>query len=276
MLLVSTLSSLAHVIESEMICAHVRAASDAGSISEMNCHPFAYGRLLFMHNGCIAEFKTVRDEHVWINILCLVSFGLVCMCFSLAHVDSCLQLKRALLRHVGDLQYQNIRGTTDTEVAFAIFLTHLSELLRLSHPETWNAVDYANLEMSADQLIGALKLTVQTILEVATESQIEHASSLNFVVVDGQTMVATRFRNHVMEGDERCVACWTYTMHTRSAVHMTGCCCSRVTCHIYKILPRSTSRSVPSSLNTTMVRITCVWMRMILYPSVWKDWYRRR
>ena len=42
--------------------AHVRAASEGSVISEQNCHPFRYGRLLFQHNGHIEAFGKIKQR----------------------------------------------------------------------------------------------------------------------------------------------------------------------------------------------------------------------
>lgn len=44
---------LSEKIRSSCIFAHVRAASPGSLVTEANCHPFASGRYLFMHNGCV-------------------------------------------------------------------------------------------------------------------------------------------------------------------------------------------------------------------------------
>jgi predicted glutamine amidotransferase len=38
----------------------VRAASETSVISEQNCHPFRFGRLLFQHNGHIEQFQKIK------------------------------------------------------------------------------------------------------------------------------------------------------------------------------------------------------------------------
>jgi len=68
-------------IRSHCIFAHVRAAS-YGEVAEMNCHPFQYNKLLFMHNGQIGGFKIV---------------------------------KRKLRQRLSDELYNWIQGTTDSE-----------------------------------------------------------------------------------------------------------------------------------------------------------------
>jgi predicted glutamine amidotransferase len=74
--------------------AHVRAASPGMRVSEVNCHPFQYGRFLWMHNGTIEGFD---------------------------------RIKRRLRHSLPDEIYQSINGTTDSEHAFAVFLNLLDE-----------------------------------------------------------------------------------------------------------------------------------------------------
>ena len=46
-------------IESPLVLAHIRASSGS-PIQQTNCHPFRHGRWLWMHNGLIGEFPTVK------------------------------------------------------------------------------------------------------------------------------------------------------------------------------------------------------------------------
>ncbi|KAJ1628031.1 nucleophile aminohydrolase, partial [Pavlovales sp. CCMP2436] len=50
------LGRLARKVRSPLIFAHVRAAYPGMPVSEVNCHPFVYGRYMWMHNGSIASF----------------------------------------------------------------------------------------------------------------------------------------------------------------------------------------------------------------------------
>ena len=86
--------------------AHVRAASPGMRVSEINCHPFHYGRFLWMHNGTIEGFNLI---------------------------------KRRLRQTLTDEIYHAIGGTTDSEHAFAVFLNLLGE-----KPEKTSAFDLAN------------------------------------------------------------------------------------------------------------------------------------
>jgi predicted glutamine amidotransferase len=80
---------LAANIESHLMLAHVRATSLA-TVQETNCHPFRYGNWLFVHNGEIYEIE---------------------------------KLRRDLLMAVGEAYFNNILGTTDSELMFHLALT---------------------------------------------------------------------------------------------------------------------------------------------------------
>jgi predicted glutamine amidotransferase len=83
------LHELANQIESPLVFAHIRA-STGGAVQQTNCHPFRYGHWLWMHNGMIREFPTV---------------------------------KRDLVLAIDPELYPNIEGSTDTEVFFYLALT---------------------------------------------------------------------------------------------------------------------------------------------------------
>lgn len=57
----ANLAALCHQIRSGMFMAHVRSAT-SGEASRANCHPFALGRRLFMHNGQIGGYERIRRE----------------------------------------------------------------------------------------------------------------------------------------------------------------------------------------------------------------------
>lgn len=57
----ANLASLCRQIRSGLFLAHVRSAT-SGEVSRANCHPFALGRTLFMHNGQIGGYERVRRE----------------------------------------------------------------------------------------------------------------------------------------------------------------------------------------------------------------------
>ena len=83
------LHTLASEISSPLFLAHVRAATGT-PVQETNCHPFARGRWLFVHNGYVDGYETLR---------------------------------RDLLLAVRPDLFPNIKGTTDSELLFHLALT---------------------------------------------------------------------------------------------------------------------------------------------------------
>ena len=83
------LADLASHTRSGCFFAHIRAASPGTAVSEANCHPFRIGKFLWMHNGSIDGFKSMR---------------------------------RRLCSSLPDSLYNSIEGTTDSEHAFAVFM----------------------------------------------------------------------------------------------------------------------------------------------------------
>jgi predicted glutamine amidotransferase len=83
------LRELADHVSSSHFFAHVRAAIGS-AVQQTNCHPFRHGQWLFMHNGYINEFGT---------------------------------MKRDLVLAVDPSLYPQIKGQTDSEVLFFLALT---------------------------------------------------------------------------------------------------------------------------------------------------------
>jgi glutamine amidotransferase len=83
------LRDLAAHISSGRVFAHIRASSGS-PVQLTNCHPFRQGRWLWMHNGVINSFRT---------------------------------LKRDLVLAVDPALYPDIEGSTDSEVLFHLALT---------------------------------------------------------------------------------------------------------------------------------------------------------
>lgn len=90
------LKRISHQIMSPCFFAHVRAAEDGG-VSLFNCHPFNYQRYLFMHNGHVGGFDTIK----------LPIYN--------------------LLEHD---YFLNIQGHTDSETLFALWLQHFLKTKR--------------------------------------------------------------------------------------------------------------------------------------------------
>ncbi|ORZ19903.1 nucleophile aminohydrolase [Absidia repens] len=88
----TNLVRLAEKIKSPLVFAHVRA-STSGAVTEANCHPWNYGRIMWMHNGGIAQFD---------------------------------KLKRKLVNALPEKLFLFVQGSADSEWAFALFLSFLS------------------------------------------------------------------------------------------------------------------------------------------------------
>ncbi len=76
-------------IAAPRVFAHIRASSGS-AVQQTNCHPFRYGRWLWMHNGLIADFRTI---------------------------------KRDLALAVDPVLFPEIEGSTDSELLFFLALT---------------------------------------------------------------------------------------------------------------------------------------------------------
>lgn len=83
------LRELAGHVRSGVVLAHIRATSGS-AVQQTNCHPFRYGRWLWMHNGLLAGFSA---------------------------------MKRDLALAVDPDLYPFIEGSTDSEILFFLALT---------------------------------------------------------------------------------------------------------------------------------------------------------
>jgi glutamine amidotransferase len=84
------LLSLAHQIKSGLFFAHVRASTGTAT-TRANCHPFSHGSWMFMHNGKIGGWETLR---------------------------------RPIEAGVPDALFRHRQGTTDSEVIFLLMLAN--------------------------------------------------------------------------------------------------------------------------------------------------------
>lgn len=85
------LLSLCAAVRSPLFFAHVRATTGT-SVARHNCHPFRYGKYLFMHNGQIGDYAKVRRE-----------------------------LESSLPDHL----YTHRRGATDSELMFLLTMAYI-------------------------------------------------------------------------------------------------------------------------------------------------------
>ncbi|MGC3998518.1 MAG: class II glutamine amidotransferase [Anaeromyxobacter sp.] len=135
-------------LRSTVVLAHVREAS-VGPVLHENTHPFSHDRWLFAHNGTVARFKDHPEVRAAIQ----------------AEIDPDLRL--------------SIRGDTDSERCFFLFLTRLRAHASLA------AATLADVRR-------ALRETTAAVLGIADAVPVPKPSSLNFLVSDGRLLAACR------------------------------------------------------------------------------------
>jgi glutamine amidotransferase len=170
------LRSLARVVESPCVLAHVRAASEGLEVMETNTHPFQRGRYSFMHNGAIGGFATLR---------------------------------RPIQASLSDETFRALRGTTDSEHLFALFMDAIEaagEGLEADpavavasdasgDPLSRNRQDVTGCERMAD----ALEEAVARAMSLASSHAPGQPHRLNLLVSDGESTVACRWASEGVE-----------------------------------------------------------------------------
>ena len=140
---------LSKYIESKVIFTHIRAIKplSISIVHEYNCHPFTHKNFMFMHNGDLKNF---------------------------------IDFKKKIINDIGDDIYKIIKGNTDSEFAFALFL----ELL-----------DYKFFLNGGYIEPLALKETIIKLMKKLIEYGNNVPMSMNFAFTDGKTIISTRFIN---------------------------------------------------------------------------------
>lgn len=133
----TNLRDLAAHIESPLFMAHVRATSLA-TVQQTNCHPFRYRNWLFVHNGEIEEVQKFRRE---------------------------------LLMAIDPAIFENILGSTDSEIMFHLAITFGLE----SDPH------------------GALQRMAAFVEKTARSYGVEEAIWMTLGVTDGTSLYAVRY-----------------------------------------------------------------------------------
>lgn len=137
------LLNLTAKIESPCFFGHVRAAS-VGGINPYNCHPFTYRRWMLMHNGNIGNF---------------------------------VEVKRHLRRLLEDEYYHWIKGETDSEHLFALFLQHAK------NKQLDDIKDVAKV----------MRKTLESIESLRRKYGQDEPSFINICMTDGLQMLAMRY-----------------------------------------------------------------------------------
>lgn len=149
------LLDLSRVTCSGNILAHVRAATPGLPVTELNCHPFTHGAYAFMHNGDVAGFRAIRRE---------------------------------ILGSLSDETFQAVKGSTDSEHLFAVFLDTLRK-----RPSPTTAHDPATV------MADALDETIRRVLAMSraagpqADPGGDGQSDLNIALSNGVCSVACRF-----------------------------------------------------------------------------------
>jgi predicted glutamine amidotransferase len=153
--------------ESEAFLYHANRLPVGYSLEE-NTQPFRYRRWLFAHCGAVSGFERVRGK---------------------------------LLSTLPDFLQRQVKGDSDSEPCFALFLKNLRDTGRTE-------------DRKLDAAIGAQLLgkTVRQIEQLASEAGSVGKSTLNFVATNGRMLLATRWGEEplfyaLLEGADRCERC---------------------------------------------------------------------
>lgn len=152
------------LVETSLYFAHVRAASPGLAVQQLNCHPFHGGRhlledrrdrssieegrqkLLFMHNGKLGAYDDVV---------------------------------RRLRDELDDDLYFGIRGSTDSEHAFAVIQAKLGD---------------AVVDPTTADLVHAVRESLEYLETLKHDAgEARETTWANFCLTDGESIVATRY-----------------------------------------------------------------------------------
>ncbi|MFN7098475.1 MAG: class II glutamine amidotransferase [Gammaproteobacteria bacterium] len=138
------LQYLSGKIRTHCFFAHVRAAS-TGGVNIFNCHPFLYKRFLFMHNGNIGGFN---------------------------------KIKRYMRRELSDEIYDWIKGQTDSEHFFALFLQTFEEM---------------HGQYNVESMAAVLCATIKRLNKLQKQHGVTEINYINIALTDGFSLLASRY-----------------------------------------------------------------------------------
>ncbi|OWT42866.1 glutamine amidotransferases class-II domain-containing protein [Pochonia chlamydosporia 170] len=156
----TNLQRIASKTASRLIFGHVRATTE-GSLSEDNCHPFTHASLMWMHNGGLGGWK---------------------------------HIKRKLGGRLADKWFLEVKGGTDSEWAFALFLDTLERLGHDPSSSPESGFGPTVLRKAVEQTIAQInELTDAIPQDVLQNEDVDTRSLLNFAVTDGHSVICTRY-----------------------------------------------------------------------------------
>lgn len=153
--------------QSEALLYHARPLRPGTSVEE-NAQPFRFRRWLFCHVGAINHWPAVRSR---------------------------------LLPGLPEYLSRHLAGDSDSEAAFAVFLTHLREAGRLD-----------DRQLDAIAAAGLLARTVTSLQELASAAGAARTSRLDFIATNQVMLLASRSGDdplfyRLLEGMDRCDRC---------------------------------------------------------------------
>ena len=131
-------------LRTDVLIGHVRHAT-VGAMRTENTHPFKYRQWLFAHTGTVAGFPAMRDR---------------------------------LAESIPQFLRRNVRGDTDSELLFHLFLSFLHDAGKLDQPQ-----------VDASDARAALRSSLALVDRLSAEEGAE-ASGGNLLVTDGEYLVA--------------------------------------------------------------------------------------
>ncbi len=143
------LKQLSLNINSNCFLAHVRGTilTDNAIISERNVHPFMYEgyRIALAHNGNLYNYESMKID---------------------------------FLKHIKPEIAINIKGSTDTELFYALFMSQFPNPYK-----NYSIVDTVNCLIKA----------IMVLKKIRKESNTNTASELNLFITNGEWVIATRY-----------------------------------------------------------------------------------
>lgn len=153
------LLDMARVTRSGCVLAHVRAATSGLVVSEPNCHPFTSGQYSFMHNGDVARFHQVR---------------------------------RRILADLSNDAFEAIKGSTDSEHLFGVFLDEVRDTDPASAPDRAGVLA-RSLERAIHRVVAIVQEAKAHLPRPPHVKADEDECYINCAVSDGVCAVACRF-----------------------------------------------------------------------------------
>jgi predicted glutamine amidotransferase len=138
------LDKLASDVRADVLIGHIRSAT-VGALRTENTHPFRYRQWLFAQTGTLARFDSIRDR---------------------------------LLASVPEFLRGNVRGETDSEIVFHVFLSFLHDAGRLDDGAA-----------APEAVLEALRASLAVIDGMEAEVG-DRAEKTNLLVSNGNLMVA--------------------------------------------------------------------------------------